>query len=358
MPGKTVATVNATGRQAASFARVASAVGWHVKAHVADGDHPVAQELEDLEHVEVIEGSLEDSDFVTGFFSGIKLAFINTLSWGDEVAIGKALADAAKKAGVQHYIYSSMPDHSVSGKGWPALPHWSVKFTVENYIRQVRHLHFLVAESWNARLTVLQINLPSTFVYAGIYNNNFTSQPFPLFCMKLLPDGSFLWKAPFHPDEPIPFLDAEHDVGPTILQILKDGHRRWAGQRIGLAFELLTPQRVCQLFSRALGRKAKYEFSPSIEIEVPIPAGYKEQLQGIELLFGKFNAPYFGELLDGERGGKIVEGPQEGRGSVVEEARELWAGWRGIEEYAREVFPVEEANNGLTWMQEHNGNEA
>ena len=27
-------------------------------------------------------------------------------------------------------------------------------------------------------------------------------------------------------------------------------------------------------------------------------------------------------------------------------------GWGGIEEYAREVFPVEEANNGLTWMKE------
>ena len=138
-PPKTVATVNTTGRQAASFARVASAVGWHVKAHIADRQHPVAQELADLDNVTVIEGSLEDQTFVNSFFSGIKLAFINTVSWGDEVAIGKSLADAAKKAGVQHYIYSSMPDHSVSGKGWPALPLWSVKFTVENYIRQVCH---------------------------------------------------------------------------------------------------------------------------------------------------------------------------------------------------------------------------
>ena len=137
-PPKTVATVNATGRQAASFARVASAVGWHVKAHITDPEHPVAQELADLKNVSVVEGSLEDKKFINSFFSGIKLAFINTVSWGDEVAIGKSLADAAKKAGVQHYVYSSMPDHSVSGKGWPALPLWSVKFTVENYIREVR----------------------------------------------------------------------------------------------------------------------------------------------------------------------------------------------------------------------------
>lgn len=139
-PPKTVATVNATGRQAASFVRAASAVGWRVKAHVTDHSHFVAQELADLENVGVVEGSLEDEDFVSRFFVGVDVAFINTLSWGDEVAIGKSLADAAKKRGVRHYIYSSLPDHSLSGKGWPALPLWSVKFMVENYIRQVCHV--------------------------------------------------------------------------------------------------------------------------------------------------------------------------------------------------------------------------
>ena len=138
-PPRTVATVNSTGRQAASFARVASAVGWHVKAHITESSHLVAQELAGLENVSIVKGSLEDKSFISSFFSGIKLAFVNTLSWGDEVAIGKSLADAAKKAGVQYYIYSSMPDHSISGKGWPVLPLWSVKFTVENYIRQVHY---------------------------------------------------------------------------------------------------------------------------------------------------------------------------------------------------------------------------
>ena len=28
----------------------------------------------------------------------------------------------------------------------------------------------------------------------------------------------------------------------------------------------------------------------------------------------------------------------------------LWEGYRGLEEYAREVFPLEEAANGLVWM--------
>lgn len=110
----------------------------------------------------------------------------------------------------QHYIYSSMPDHSVHGP-WPPVPLWAPKFTVENYVRQ--------------------LELPATFVYAGIYNNNFTSLPYPLFQMELLADGSFEWHAPFEPDTPLPWLDAEHDVGPTLLQIFKDGPKRWLGHR-------------------------------------------------------------------------------------------------------------------------------
>lgn len=43
--------------------------------------------------------------------------------------------------------------------------------------------------------------------------------------------------------------------------------------------------------------------------------------------------PYFGPTLE-----------------YPKEARSLWEGYRGIEEYAREVFPLEEAANGMTWM--------
>lgn len=205
--------------------------------------------------------------------------------------------------------------------------------------------------------------------------------------MKLQPDGSFVWKAPFHPHTPQPWLDAEHDVGPAVLQIFKDGLRKWSGHRysspvisfflftastnhnpkqysIALAFEVLTPTQVCAIFSRALNRPVSYIYSPTIDIEVSIPDHYLEQLQALEVIFGKYDAPYFG--LDLEKGApkdRTVSGDKDdegnalddGAGTVAQEARALWGGWRGIEEYAREVFPVEEANNGLTWMKEEEG---
>ncbi len=209
---KLVVTINSTGRQSASFVRVASAVGWHVRAQVPSNEAGlIIEELSSLRNVTIMRGKLENPNVLKRLFENADIAFINTTHWGDEVAIGRALADAAKTAGVKHYIYSSMPDHSTFNRGWRALPLWAHKFTVENYVRQ--------------------LDIPATFVYAGIYNNNFTSLPYPLFRMELQPDKSFVWQAPFHPDDPLPWLDVEHDFGPALLQIFKEGPERWSGHR-------------------------------------------------------------------------------------------------------------------------------
>lgn len=341
-PTQTIAVVNSSGRQAASFIRVASALGYKVRAQLRNLLGIVASEINSLPNVTVIVGDLYikagasgspsigpqstsvNHDLINELFDGAQLAFINTTFWGDEEAIGRALADAAVKAGIQHYIYSSMPDHKASNPDWPSLPLWSSKFAVEQYIRS--------------------LPLPATFLYTGIYNNNFTSLPYPLFCMALQPDGGFVWTAPFHPDVKLPWLDAEHDVGPAVLQLIKDGVSRWGGQRIALAYEMLSPLETCRVFSRGVRRPVKYHYSPKIDIKVKIPTGYREQLVALEEMYalgdrdGRTQPPYFGS--------------EQFENSCPEEALLLWEGYRGLEEYAREVFPLEEAANGLTWMNE------
>ncbi|OAA56995.1 nitrogen metabolite repression regulator [Niveomyces insectorum RCEF 264] len=354
-PGKTIAIINASGRQAASLIRYATAVGYHVRAQMRNRLGVIATEVATNENVTVLEGELytrlprSESDEAKGslaedvdvtrdgsslsgigvnheliheLFRGAQLAFINTTFYGDEIKIGKVLADAAKKAGVQHYVYSSMPDHHAYDGSWPSLPLWATKHKVEDYVSAT--------------------GLPATFVYTGIYNNNFTSLKYPLFCMDLQPDGSFFWEAPFHPDAKLPWLDAEHDVGPAILQIFKDGVAKWGGgKRIALAYEMLSPRELCRHFARGVGRPVRYKRGP-IRITVPIPDGYRAQLKALEKLFmlggndPKKQPPYFGDRALDE--------------DVPATAMALWEGPRGIEEYAREVFPLEEQANGLTWM--------
>ncbi|KAM0435246.1 hypothetical protein ACHAPT_003338 [Fusarium lateritium] len=350
-PDKTIAVINASGRQAASLIRVATAVGYHVRAQLRNLEGVVAAEVSGNPNVTVFVGELYtrhspseanrdvtkhgplagvgvNYELISNLFRGAQLAFINTTFYGDEIQIGKALADAAKRAGIQHYVYSSMPDHGAYNPEWPSLPLWAAKHEVEQYVRKLR--------------------LPATFVYTGIYNNNFTSLQYPLFCMELQRDGSFKWQAPFHEDAKLPWLDAEHDVGPAVLQIFKDGPSKWHGERIALAYEYLTPREVCRLFSRGVGRRVRYVRGP-IEINVRIPVGYREQLVGLEQLFdpnqkdARKQPPYFGDP-------KVEI-------SCPSEALELWEGPRGMEEYAREMFPLEEEANGLTWMLEDDGSD-
>jgi hypothetical protein len=75
----------------------------------------------------------------------------------------------------------------------------------------------------------------------------------------------------------------------------------------------------------------------SIDIEISTPAGYREHLQILEEELGFKEAPYFGPDLERH---------------CTRLSNELWEGNRSIEEYAREVFPVEESANGQTWMDE------
>ncbi|RDL36355.1 NAD(P)-binding Rossmann-fold containing protein [Venustampulla echinocandica] len=347
-PHQTIVVVNSSGRQAASFIRVAVAVGYRVRAQLRSLDGIVASEISSLPNVTVVVGDLfhkpnsptspngnpkkgVNHELIADLFRGAHLAFINTTYWGDEVAIGCAVADAAVRANIKHLVYSSMPDHSQltppsAPQPWPSLPLWSSKAAISAYIKSIPTL---------ASRT--------TFLYTGIYNNNFTSLPYPIFCTELQPDGSFVWEAPFHPHVKLPWLDAEHDVGPAVLQIFKDGADKWAGQTIPLAYEMLSPTEACQAFSRGIGgRKVSYRRRTTIEVRVKIPTGYREQLLALEEMYKlgeedpNLQPPYFGTNALDER--------------CVEQSLGLWEGPRGLEEYAREVFPLEEAANGLTWM--------
>lgn len=130
--------------------------------------------------------------------------------------------------------------------------------------------------------------------------------------------------------------------------------------RIALAFENLTPVQVCKAFGQALDMPCKYVFDQKIDIKVPIPPGYRQQLEKIEILFGKYNAPYFpGSDFEysGDTKNPHADGSRRSSETIrskpmklTSDARQLWEGYRSMTEYAREAFPIEEEANGKTWM--------
>ena len=130
-----------------------------------------------------------------------------------------------------------------------------------------------------------------------------------------------------------------------------------------LAFDILDPPAVCAAFSRGLNRPVRYVEGP-IEVTVPIPKGYHEQLDALQDLFGGDavggkSAPYWWDgIFDAQGKDMNGYGPEDDESSTendidpnVRVARSLWQGWRDIEGYAKDIFPVEEKLNGKDWME-------
>ena len=125
-----------------------------------------------------------------------------------------------------------------------------------------------------------------------------------------------------------------------------------------LAFDVLDPLAVCEAFSRGLNRPVRYVEGP-IEVSVTIPEGYQKQLDALEDLFGGEvvggkNAPYWWDgIFDTWKNN--TNGYSQGEDYEIDPnarvARSLWEGWRDIEGYARDIFPVEERLNGKDWME-------
>ena len=134
-----------------------------------------------------------------------------------------------------------------------------------------------------------------------------------------------------------------------------------------MAFSLLDPPSVCAAFSRGLNRPVRFIEGP-IEISVPIPPGYEEQLNALQDLFGGEvvkgkAAPYWwdgifdvgtetinDEASDSSNSSVEENGLGQGEG-ILKMPRKLWGGWRDMEGYAKDAFLVEEKLNERTWME-------
>jgi len=70
-----------------------------------------------------------------GFFAVTN--FWDKEQMGKELAIGKTLVDAAKKAEVQHFIWASLANAEAESKGKYKVPHFSDKAKVKSYAKTV-----------------------------------------------------------------------------------------------------------------------------------------------------------------------------------------------------------------------------
>ena len=157
MSNRIIAVAGATGQQGGAVARKLLADGWQVRALTRDVNKPAAQELASL-GAEVVAGDMEDRAELDAAFKGaygvfsVQNFWLPNVGFEGEIRQGKNVADAAKAAGIEHLVYSSVgAAHRGMGQ-----KHFESKWIIEQYIQSLgipytilRPVAFMDNQNWS-----------------------------------------------------------------------------------------------------------------------------------------------------------------------------------------------------------------
>ena len=253
---KVIAVVGATGAQGGGLVRAIvndPGSGFVARALTRDVNSDKAKALAKL-GAEVVAANLDDVESLKRAFTGAYGAFCLTNFWEHfspekEYAQVKAQADAAKQAGVQHAIWSTLED---TRKRVPLtdnrMPTLMGKYKVP---------HFDAKGEADQEFT--KLGVPTTFLLTSFYWDNmifFGMGP------KKGPDGDLALTLPMA-DKKLPGIAAE-DIGKCALGIFKKG-REYIGKRVGIAGEHLTGVEMAEAMTKAFGQPVRYnEVTPEV----------------------------------------------------------------------------------------------
>jgi uncharacterized protein YbjT (DUF2867 family) len=253
---KVIAVVGATGAQGGGLVRaiVNDRNGpFTVRALTRDVHTDKASALAAL-GAELVAADVDDVESLKRAFAGAHGAFCVTFFWAHfspekELAEARAMAQAAKHAGVKHVIWSTLEDtRKWVPLGDNRMPTLQGKYKVP---------HFDGKGEANAVFT--QAEVPTTFLLTSFYWENFI-----YFGMgpRKGPDGKLAITLPMG-DAPLPGMAAE-DIGKCAYGIFKKGSE-YIGKTVGIAGEHLTGAQMASSLTRALGRDVTYNaVSPDV----------------------------------------------------------------------------------------------
>ncbi len=229
MSAKIILVTGATGQQGGAVARqLFKQPSFKVRAMTRDLSKPAARALAQA-GAEMFQGNLDDPASVRRAMEGAWGVFSvqNFMESGydREIRQGKLLVDAAKSAGVQHFVYTSV----VSADKRTGLPHFESKWQIEQHLCQSSLSH-----------TILR---PAFFMQNWY---NYMREPILHGTLPL----------PLTPQTTLQQISVE-DIGAFAVTAFQNPSK-WHNRAIELAAEELTMLRVAELLTRAVGRPVKY----------------------------------------------------------------------------------------------------
>jgi uncharacterized protein YbjT (DUF2867 family) len=134
---RTVLITGATGKQGGATARALAGKGFRIRAMTRKPESDAARALASA-GAEVVQGDLNDPASLANALAGAWGVFAVQNTWeagvqGEEEQ-GKRIADLAREAGVEHYVYSSVGSaHRKTG-----IPHFDNKSRIEDTVRRLQ----------------------------------------------------------------------------------------------------------------------------------------------------------------------------------------------------------------------------
>ena len=131
---RTILISGATGKQGGALAHALSGAGFHLRGLTRKPDSDAAKALA-AAGIEIVRGDLNDPASLEAALAGVWGAFGVQNTWeagveGEEEQ-GKRFATIARKAGVQHFVYTSVGSaHRQTG-----IPHFENKWRIEETVR-------------------------------------------------------------------------------------------------------------------------------------------------------------------------------------------------------------------------------
>ena len=221
-----IVVTSATGRQGGAVARHLLSKGWKVRALTRDVSKPAAKELIDagaeLSRADNDDRASLDATFqgAYGIFSVQNFWLPNVGSEG-EVRQGKSIADAARAAGVQHLVYSSVgAAHRGMGQA-----HFASKYEIEGYIRS--------------------LGLPFTILRPAYFMENLNRT------RAQITNGTYTGMG-LRPEKGVQMI-AVDDIGAFAALAFED-RPGFLGRTLELAGDELTEPQIAEAFTRVIGR--------------------------------------------------------------------------------------------------------
>jgi len=239
---KVLVVFGATGGQGGSVVR--SILGdsklketWTVRGITRDVSKPSAKALEEL-GAETVAANLNDAATLKSALKGAYAVFAVTNFWESRSADvekkqGQDIADAAKEAGVQHFVWSSLLNITELSKGvLSKVSHFDSKAAVETYIRK--------------------IGIPATFFIPGFYMSNLPGGMF----RQVPPNNVWTLALPIPTNTPVPLLDTVDDTGKFVKGILLN-REKTLGKRIYGATDYYTVDQIAKEFKEVFPEAGK-----------------------------------------------------------------------------------------------------